>query len=114
MTPEKWEEVRNNVKKNFTVEDEGTEDLLVDTADGQVKQGEAEFIVFESPLGRTKLQLQKKPRLEEKKYHYSHRAGTAARIEYKFSEQDLVYTLKAYKWDEMEDDWVEIDAGKFS
>lgn len=113
MTPDKWIEARNNVKKNFTVEDEGTEDLLVDTAEGQAKQGEAEFIVFESPLGRTKLQLQKKPRLEEKKYHYSHRAGTAARIEYKFSEEDLVYTLKAYKWDEVEDDWKEIDAGKF-
>lgn len=113
MTPEKWEEIRNNIKKNFTVEDEGREDLFVDTAEGQVKQGEAEYVIFQSPLGRTKLQIQKKPRLEEKKYHYSHRAGTAARVEYKFSEEETVYTLKAYKWDEGEDDWKEIDAKNF-
>lgn len=114
MTPERWQQIKHTVRKQFPNAEEGIEDLVVDTAEGQVKQGEAEFVVFEGgPLGRMKLQFQKKPRLEEKKFHYSHRAGTAARVEYKFSESELVYALKAYKWDETDDKWREIDAGAF-
>lgn len=87
---------------------------MVETADGTVKQGEAEFVIFEAPhLGRVKLQLQKKPKLEDKLYHYSHRQGDSARVEYKFSENELVYTFKAYRWHEVDNDWKEIDAGSF-
>lgn len=114
MTPERWETIKQTVKKQFSVEDEGREDLLVETADGPVKQGEAEFVVFESPLGKTKLEFQKKPKVEDKKFFYSHRAGTAARVEYKFSEDEVVYTLKAYKWDENGDEWRLVDASKIS
>lgn len=113
MSPERWQQIKGTVKKQFLVEAEGVEDLLVNTAEGQVKQGEAEYVVFESLLGKTKLQFQKKPRLEEKKYFFSHRQGDSARVEYKFSEKELVYTLKAYKWNETEDDWQEIDAEAF-
>lgn len=114
MSPERWEQIKANIKKNFSVESKGVEDLLVNTAEGEVKQGEAEFVIFQSPLGRTKLQFQKKPRLEEKKYHYSHRQGDSARVEYKFSEHDLVYTFKAYKWDDMGEEWKEIDPSGIS
>lgn len=116
MTPERWQQIKNTVKKQFVLEDEGREDLLVNTAEGQVKQGEAEFVIFESPAlgGRTKLQFQKKPRVEEKKFHYSHRQGDSARVEYKFSETEMVYNFKAYKWDEGEEEWKEIDAASFA
>ena len=114
MSPDRWEEIKNTVKKQFTLEEEGTEDLFVDTADGEVKAGEAEFVVFESPLGRTKLQLQKKPKLEGKQYHYSHQQGQSARVEYKFSDTETVHTFHAFKWDDQNDEWKEIDAEKFS
>ena len=114
MSPDKWEEIKSNAIKRFSVEQQGTEDLLVDTADGQVKAGEADFVVFQSPLGRTKLQFQKKPKLEEKQFHYSHRQGDSARVEYKFSEDELVYTFKAYKWDEIEEEWREIEPSGFN
>lgn len=119
MNLERWEEIKKTVKKQDPQAEEGQEDLLVDTAEGQVKQGEAEFIIFSAPGGsafggeRMKLQLQKKPRVEEKKYFYSHRQGTSARVEYKYSESEMVYTLKAYKWDEVEDEWKEVDAANF-
>ena len=118
MSPEKWEEIKNMVGRQFQIEDQGTEDLLVETADGQIKQGEAEFVVF-SPGGgsafggeRLKLQLQKKPKLEDKKYFYSKREGDSARVEYKFSDSELVFTFKVYKWDDSEDDWKEIDGSR--
>jgi len=114
MSPDKWEEVKLSIAKNFSVEDRGTEDLLVETAEGTVKQGEAEFVVFEGPLGRMKLQFGQKPKVEGKKYHYSHQQGQGARVEYKFSDSELVNTFKVYKWNDMEDEWKEIDAEKFS
>lgn len=113
MTPERWHAIKQTIRREYPVEDEGTEDLLVATGEGIVKQGESEFIIFASPLGRMKLEFQKKPKVEAKKYHYSHRQGDAARVEYKFSENLEVYTLKAYKWDEAEEVWREIDASTF-
>ena len=113
MNIDRWEEIRNSVKKNFGLLEEGREDLFVDTAEGRQKNGDAEFVVFKSPLGRTKLELLKKPRLEEEKYHFSHRQGDAARVEYKHSDTEFVYALKAYKWDDIDEEWKEIDADKF-
>lgn len=113
MSPDKWEEIKSNIAKNFPVEEQGLEDLFVDTADGQIKQGEAEFVIFASPLGRTKLCLEKKPRLEDKRYHYSHQQGSSARVEYKFSDTEMVYTFKAYKWDDLDDEWKEIEKSAF-
>jgi hypothetical protein len=113
MTQEKWQEIKENVKKQFGIEEEGREDLIVETGEGAVKQGEAEFVIFEGPMGRMKLELQKKPRLEEKKFHYSHQQGQSARVEYKFSEDETVLTFKAYKWDDREDEWKEIESSSF-
>lgn len=113
MTEDRWQQIKNLVKQKYSLEDAGTEDLLVDTADGPVKQGTAEYVIFMSPIGRLKLAFQTKPRLLDKQYHYSHRAGTAARVEYKFSEDEVVHTFKAYKYDEAEDEWKEIDPSSF-
>ena len=112
MTPQRWQQIKQTVRKQYPSMDEGREDLLVNTSEGQVKQGEAEFVIFESPLGQIKLQLQKKPKVEDKKFHYSHRQGDSARVEYKHSETEFVYTFKAYRLDDM-DEWKEIDASSF-
>ena len=116
MSPERWEEIKNSVKKLFSVEEQGREDLFVETAEGRVKQGEAEFLIFQGSAlgGRIKLQLQKKPKIAGKKYFYSHRQGDAAQVEYKFSDTEMVYTFKAYKWDEDNDEWKEIDSSQIS
>lgn len=113
MTPEKWEQVKENIDRQFTIEDQGREDLFVETGDGPVKSGEAEFVVFDGPLGKMKLQFGEKPKLEDKKYHYSHRAGTAAQVEYKFSETETVHTFAVFTWDDNADEWKEIDAKGF-
>ncbi len=126
MTPDRWQQIKQTVKKQFSLEEQGVEDLLVNTAEGQVKQGKAEFVIFSArgarlPVGqgsafggeKLKLQFQKKPRLEEKKYHFSHRQGDSAQVEYKFSETEMVYNLKAYKWDETQEEWKEINASNF-
>lgn len=114
MTQEKWEQIKETVKKGFAIQEEGREDLLRETGEGQVKLGEAEFVVFEGPLGKMKLLFGQKPKVEDKKYHYSHQQGQGARVEYIFSKDTFVNTFTVFKWDDVSDDWKEIDAEKFS
>ncbi|MGE5392447.1 MAG: hypothetical protein ACM3NH_01760 [Candidatus Saccharibacteria bacterium] len=113
MDIDRWEGLKEEIRRKFTVEEEKTEDLMVETNDGLIKQGTAEVLVFESPLGRMKLSMEKRPVVVDKKFIYSHRAGQAARTEYTFSDSEFSYTMKAYKWDDDNDDWTEIDVANF-
>ena len=114
MDIDRFEQIKENIKRKFKVEEEGTEDLMSETADGLVKQGTAEFLVVQTPLGRIKLTFEKRPVVVDKKFIYSHRAGQAARTEYEFSDSEFSYKLRAYKWDDIEEAWDEIDAANFS
>jgi hypothetical protein len=114
MDTDRWEQIKENIKSKFPIEEEGTEDLTMDTKDGLVNSGSAEFLVVKTPLGRIKLAFEKHPVVLDKKFHYSHRAGQAARTEYEFSDTEFSYKIKAYKWDDLEENWTEIDAANFS
>lgn len=114
MQDDKWEALKEELKRKFKVEDEHFEDLEVETADGIVKQGKAEVIIFPSPIGKVKLVRESRPVVLDKKEFYSHQQGKAARIEYVFSETEFFHKIKAYKWDDYNDDWKEIDADKFA
>lgn len=114
MNDDKWEPLKEETKRKFKVLQEGSEDLLVETAEGLVKQGVSEFLIFESPVGRIKLARENRPVVLDKKFIYSHRAGQAARTEYKFSDSEFSHKLKVYKWDDDNDEWKEIDAAAFT
>ena len=114
MDIDHWEQIKENVKRKFPIEEEGTEDITMETSAGIIKQGTAEFLVVRTPAGRAKLVLEKRPLVLDKKFIYSHRAGQAARTEYSFSQSEFTYKLKAYKWNDDEDEWDEIDASNFS
>ncbi|MBX4186899.1 MAG: hypothetical protein KW802_01390 [Candidatus Doudnabacteria bacterium] len=114
MDTDRWEQIKENIKSKFPVLEEGTEDLMVPTAEGDVKNGKAEFIVAQTPLGKIKLVFESRPVVLDKKTIYSHRAGQAARNEYEFSESEFSHKVKAYKWNDDEDEWKEIDAATFS
>ena len=114
MTDEKWEALKEELKRKFKVEDEHFEDLEVETADGPIKRGQIEVLIFESPIGKVKLARESHPVVLDKKEFYSHQQGKAARIEYVFSETDFVHKIKAYKWDDYNDEWKEMDAQGFA
>lgn len=121
MDLDRWEQIKENIKRKFKVIKEGTEDLIVATSEGEVKSGKAEFLVAETPMGKIKLALEKRPVVLDKKFIYSHRSGQSARTEYEFSDTEFSYKLKAYKWSDDDDpdasvggSWKEIDAGNFN
>ena len=108
MTPEKWENLIDNIKDKFKVEEHKTEHL--DEHGGT----DIEFIIFKGPLGRMKLEFITKPRVLDKKTTYSRRIGSETAIEYVYSEDEKTHRLMAYKWDDFQNDWVEIDPDNFS
>lgn len=119
MQDDKWEALKEELKRKFKVEDEHFEDLMVETSDGMVKQGRSEVIIFsasgrEIPFSKVKLVRESRPVVTDKKFIYSHRAGQAARTEYEFSDTEFSHKIKAYKWDDDSDEWKEIDAAAIS
>jgi len=108
MTDEKWEEIKEMAKKNFTVlENEITE------LPKEYGSGTKESLIFNGPLGKIRLEFIIKPLVLSKKTHYSKRMGTSAKVDYITSDTEKVRTLLAYKWDDPSDTWVEIDTTQF-
>jgi hypothetical protein len=114
MQDDKWEALKEELKRKFKVEDEHFEDLIVHTSEGDFVQGKVEVIIFPSPLGRIKLTRESRPVVLDKKIIYSHQQGKSGRAEYQFSDTEMSYKIKAYKWDDYNDEWKEMDATKFS
>ena len=114
MDTDKWEALKEELKRKFKVEDEHFEDLTVPTADGDVIAGKVEVIIFESQIGRVKLTRESKPVVLDKKMIYSHQQGKSARTEYTFSDTEFSHKIKAYKWDDDNDTWKEMDESAFA
>ena len=108
MLPEKWKNLIDDIKDKFEVEEQNKEHL--DEQGGT----DVEFIIFKSPLGRMKLEYITKPVVLDKKTTYSQRIGSQTNVEYVYSPDEKTNRLIAYKWNEIQDDWVEINADSFS
>jgi len=108
MLPEKWENLIGDVKDKFEVEEQGKEHL--DEQGGT----DIEFIIFKNPLGRIKLEYITKPVVLDKKTNYSQRIGSRMNVEYVYSPDEKTHRLVVYKWNEIQNDWVEINADSFT
>jgi len=113
MQDDKWEALKEELGRKFQVQDNRFEDLYAETAEGSVVSGKLEIIEFETPMGLIKLERESRPVVLEKKEFYSHQQNKAARTEYKFSDKEFSHKIKAYKWDNYEDAWREMDAEAF-
>lgn len=103
MKQERWEQVKNLIKKKFKV--------LSETKTKE-EEKEIESIEFLVPLGKLKLEWVQKPKvLDVKTSHSAKRAhATARKIEQVLSKTEKVSYLKAYIW--KEGNWVEISPEK--
>ncbi len=108
MKPEKWENLIGVFKDKFEIEEHDKKHL--DEQGGT----DIEFIIFKSPLGRMKLEFITKPVVLDKKTNYSQRIGSQVDVEYIYSEDEKTNRLVAYKWDEAQNEWVEINADNFN
>ncbi len=103
MTEDRWEQITSMIKKNFEIEEHDKEDL---------DPGESEYYVFEGPMGKMRIELNTRPKMLDRKVHGSTRIGGESNEEIIYSDTETVSFMNAYKWDEIEDDWMEIDLEK--
>lgn len=101
MTDERWQEVLEHVKETFTVSEHDTEEYPHEDGGGSV-----EFVVFESPMGKIRMERDVHAKVVGTKVTASRRIGSAAREEKMYSSDEMVDTLHVYRWDASQDDWV--------
>ena len=102
MNAEKWGEIIDLVKEKFGIIEQGKETL-------DPGPGEGEFLIFEGPLGKMKVVREVKPLVIDKKVHSSRRIGSMATEEFIYSDTEKIEKLKAYRWDEDGQGWVEME-----
>lgn len=104
MREDKWIDTKAMIKQKFTVLNEGKEDI-----EG-IPNAYCEFLEFNGPQGRIRLEYIVKPAVLDKRTVYSKLGKTAGAVKYTYSQDDFVRRLEAYKWDEGKGDWEEIRA----
>ncbi|MFA5051695.1 MAG: hypothetical protein WC544_01370 [Patescibacteria group bacterium] len=102
MNDERWQDIIGKVKDGFEVIENATQDL--DPGPGSV-----EFIIFQGPLGKMKLERTTKPLVLDKRAIGSKRMGSQATVQYVYSETEQTHTFKAFRW--AENGWQEMEAG---
>ncbi len=109
MLPEKWDNLVNDIKDKFEVEEHEKKHL--DEQGGT----DIEAIIFKGPMGRVKLEFIIRPLVLDRKTSYSKkRLGGETGVEYIYSPDEKIHKMKAYKWDEIDNDWIEMDAKNFN
>jgi len=106
MTNEKWQKILGNVLDSFTVEEHEKEHI---DEQGGV---DIEYVIFQGPLGRMRLEFEEKPVILDKKTTYSRRAGSDTAIDYVYSDTEKSQKMRAYKWDQEQEEWEEMEANK--
>ena len=104
MNDDKWQDVVGRVQDDFEV-------LEHETLDLEQGPGSVEYIVFNGPLGKMKLERISRPLVIDKKGLGSRRIGSATDVVYTYSDTEKTHKFRAYKWDSQPNDWVEIEAG---
>ena len=106
MHPDKWPETKDKIRNSFEV-------ISEDRTEDEDRHESAEVIIFDSPMGRIKLEWLTRPKVLDTKTHYSNRIGGDVSTEVVYSEDEVTHTLKAYRWDDAGNDFVEINSDSF-
>ena len=109
MTNEKWDQLVEQAKQTFEDVTYLTDDLYVETADGEVQQGTQDVLEFSNDHGVFRVVRENKPVVLDKKMHYSHRQGDSARTEYTFSDTEFTHKVRIFALDD-DDQWQELDS----
>jgi len=107
MTPEKWLNTVNDIKDKFPVTNTG--EVSIEDEGGT----DIEYIEFDGPIGKMRLEFVVRPVIVDKKANFSNRIGSETQVTYIYSTEEKRYKMIVYKWNEYEDDWEEIEAGMF-
>lgn len=109
MTDDKWEDLKDSVREKFEVLEEKNElDIMTDDIGNEIK-GEKDIIIFNSPMGKMMVTKTKRPVILDKKSHYHKTQAGKALTEYIVSDTEFTNKIEAFTWDDIAQDWKEID-----
>ena len=75
-------------KENFEISNEGEEEIE------DIPNSKLEFIEFDGPLGKMRLEFITKPKVLDKKTLYSGRIGSDVKVDYVYSEDNSYHIAK--------------------
>lgn len=104
MKEDKWLDTKAMVKTKFKVINEGKEAIE------DIPRASRDFIEFEGPQGKMRLEYVVRPAVIDKKTTYSKTGGRAGQIDYIYSEDEFVQKMQAFKWNDELQEWEEIKA----
>ena len=109
MKAELWGEILDRLEDQYgKLEVEKLSDTREDDT-GQKLVSDIQRVEFDTAQGRMRVELVTAPMILDKKTHYTHTAGARANIEYVLSDTEKTQRIKAYRYDEDTDDWIEIN-----
>lgn len=100
MTDEKWQDTIGQIKDLFTVEEEGSDAF----DDGS---GTKDWIVFEGPAGRVKLERVSRKVLLGERSLGARRSGANQSVVKEFSDE-VIQSVIAFRWNG--EDWAPVNA----
>lgn len=103
MSPDKWKTIKGQILDNFKNVEQVKEALE------EPEVGECEILEFDGPLGRMRIEFITRPVVLDKVTHGSRRIGSDHSVEYIYATDEFSHLLKAYKWNQDNNDWLEID-----
>ncbi len=105
MNKEKWEEIKGQVKDNFTILSEGE-------VEGQIEGEIVEFIEWRGKDDKEwRAEWHSRPKVKEKKTIYSHRVGAAGVEQFTYDEEERVQFVKFFSRGDESEEWQEVKAG---
>lgn len=109
MNVELWGDIRDRLEDQYgELEVEKLSETREDDT-GQKLTSEIERIEFETAQGKMRVELVTAPMILDKKTHYTHTAGARANVEYVLSDTEKTQRIRAYRYDEDTDEWLEIN-----
>jgi len=109
MNAELWGEILDRLEDQYGKMDvEHHTDTREDDT-GQKLVSEIDRVEFETAQGKMRVELVTAPMILDKKTHYTHTQGASANVEYVLSDTEKTQRIRAYRYDEDTDDWIEIN-----
>ena len=108
MTDERWHELLVRIEKMFEILENDSEDIK----DDDMPFGCVEWVVFEGKVGRIRLERTVTSRVIDKKVLHSHRGGSAM-VQKVYSQTERISELRAYRWNDRQETWDEMNTEDF-
>ena len=109
MNAELWGDILDRLEEQYGKLDVEKLSETREDDTGQKLTSEIKRVEFDSAQGKMRVELVTAPMILDKKTHYTHTAGARANVEYVLSDTEKTQRIRAYRYDEDTDDWIEIN-----